>query len=110
MDHTPASDLEEWGSRRGHDQHDAMIAERDDATRQQIQQLEATLLGGRKPRKVRVDRTKPLREQAHDLVMKMYDGDFSFDECERVQVAIRDFDAGGDGLALERLLNCWATE
>lgn len=39
----------------------------------------------------------------------MNDGDFSFDECERVQVAIRDFDAGGNGTALERLLDGWAT-
>ncbi len=86
-----------------------MIAERDETTRRlQIQQLEATLFGDKKPRKVEIHRTKPFCEQAHDLVMAIYDGDFSFDECERVQIAIRDFDASGDGRALERSLECFA--
>lgn len=41
----------------------------------------------------------------------MYDGDFTFDETERVQVAINAYDAGeSDGTALERLIECWATE
>jgi hypothetical protein len=43
--------------------------------------------------------------------MIMYDGDFTFDETERVQVAINAYDAGdSDGSALERLIECWATE
>ena len=106
--HDADTDVAETMLRTALDQHDAMIAERDEAKREQIRQIEATLVGDRKPRKVEIDRTKPLREQAHDLVMAMYDGDFSFDECERVQSAIRGFDAGGDSGSLERMVDCFA--
>jgi hypothetical protein len=92
------------------DSNEARIKASDDLKRETIRQIEATLAGERKPRKVEINRNQTLREQAHDLILKMYDSDeFSFNETDRVQTAINAFDADSSNSApLEKLVDCFA--
>ena len=109
-DHLADSDVAETMLREVLDHEDQRTQAIESQKREAIAAIEATLLGDKQPRRVRVDRSATLREQAHALYTGMLDGDFSFAESERVYEAIQGFDGEGNSAPLERLLDTFAAE
>lgn len=107
-DHLGDTEVAESMLRSVLDNHDARIQASDDAKRKQIRQIEATLVGDRKPSKVEIARTGDLLDDGHALYVAMDDSNFPFRDTQRVREANEVYRESGDSAAIEKLLDAYA--